>query len=168
MKSLIIVSLLFLQACSNLPANIKNAPQVDTQLHHVLANSHNFKNTPVRWGGKIIDVENKVEGTQIQILYYPLNHYGRPLLDKPSLGRFISISKQFLDPAIYPKDTEITIAGSINGMVEKVIGEQTIKVPVVTIDGHHIWPKYQQIYRPYYDYYNHNHYYGYRTPYVLF
>ena len=160
MKWFLLISILFLQACSNLPANIKNAPNVDIQLHDVLSNnSNNYQNNPVRWGGKIIDVENKSDITKIQILTYPLNHYGRPQLNQPPSGRFISISNQFLDPEIYIKDTEITIAGSLQGTLEKKIGERKITMPVVAIDELHIWPQYQQNHYSSYDYYP---YYGYR------
>lgn len=81
MKWFLFISILFLQACSNLPANIKNPPDVDIQLHQVLMNSSNFQNSPVRWGGTIIDVENEADKTNMQILFYPLNYYGRPILN---------------------------------------------------------------------------------------
>jgi len=153
MKWFLLISILLLQACSNLPANIKNAPSVDIQPHHVLSNSNNVNNTPVRWGGKIIDVENKANETVIQILFYPLNYYGRPQLNQTSSGRFLSISKQFLDPAVFTKDAEITIAGTLQGSEEKMIGEKTITVPIVSINNHYIWPQNQQRYNNAYPYY---------------
>jgi len=160
MKWFLLLSILLLQACSNLPDNIKNAPSVDIQPQQALSNSNDFTNYPVRWGGKIINVENKADETKIQILAYPLNYYGRPQLNQSPSGRFLSVSKQFLDPAIYTKDSEITIAGSLQGTLEKTIGEKTITVPIVTIDYHHIWPRQQQ--QNYYREYNYNPYYGYR------
>lgn len=155
MKGLIFISIFFLQACSNLPANIKNAPKADVQLHQVLANSDNFKNNPVRWGGTIIDVDNEPDTTKMQILLYPLNFYGRPILSRTALGRFIAVSKQFLDPAIYTKGTEITVAGSLQGTMQKKVGEKSVTVPVVAIDEQHIWPAYSR------SYYNNDSYYGY-------
>ena len=44
---------------------------------------------------------------------YPLNYYGRPQLNKPSEGRFVIKSTEFLDPAVYAKDKEITVAGTL-------------------------------------------------------
>ncbi len=146
MKGFLFISIFFLQACSNLPANIKNAPSADVQLHQVLANSSNFQNNPVRWGGTIIEVANEPDETKMQVLLYPLNYYGRPVLSQPALGRFMTVSKLFLDPAIYSKGTEITITGSLQGTVEKVIGERSITVPVINMDGYHVWRAYQQSY----------------------
>ena len=162
MKWFLFFNIFFLQACSNLPENIKNAPSVEIQLHDVLSDSNNYQNNPVRWGGKIIDVENKTDKTKIQILTYPLNYYGRPQLNQSPLGRFLTVSKQFLDPAIYTKDTEITISGSLQGTVEKRVGEKKITMPVVAIDAHHVWPQNQQNYSRSYNYYP---YYGYRQRY---
>ncbi len=155
MKSLLFISIFFLQACSNLPANIKNAPSADVQLQQVLANSSNFQNNPVRWGGTIIEVVNEPDETKMQILLYPLNYYGRPVLSRTAMGRFIAVSKLFLDPAIYPKGTEITIAGSLQGTIKKKVGEKAVIIPVVAIDEYHVWPAYQRSY-----YYNDS-YYGY-------
>ena len=159
MKWLLFISILFLHACSNLPANIKNPPNVDIHLHQVLKNSSNFQNNPVRWGGTVIDVENETDKTNIQILFYALNYYGRPLLNQPSPGRFITVSKQFLDPEIYAKGTEITVVGKLQGTVEKQIGKKLVAVPIVTIEEHHIWPQYQTNYYRYrYRYYPYNSY----------
>lgn len=166
MKWILLLSIFFLQACSNLPVNIKNAPSTDLQFHHVLSDSASFQNQPVRWGGTVIDVVNKAQETELQIMYYPLNYYGRPLLNKSPSGRFLSISKQFLDPALYTTNTEITIAGSIQGTVEKTIGEKIITMPIIAIDNYHIWPKFQQNYYrpydpPYFEYEYRYHYYPY-------
>jgi outer membrane lipoprotein len=164
MKWFLLISILFLHACSNLPANIKTPPAVDIQLHQTLTNAADYQNYPVRWGGTVIEVKNKTDETTMQILYYPLGYYGRPNLNQTSLGRFVTVSKQFLDPAIYTKGTEITIAGSFLSLVEKQIGEKPVKMPLIAIDTQHIWPKYRQnYYRGYYDYpYR---YYGYRGRY---
>ena len=110
----------------------------------------------MRWGGRIIDVENKTDKTNIQILIYPLNFFGRPQLNQTPLGRFVTVSKQFLDPAVYTKDTAITVSGSLQGTVEKMIGEKKITMPLVATDVYHVWRQYH--YRPY-NYFPH---YGYR------
>ena len=169
MKWFLFISVLFLYACSNLPDNIKNPPTVDIQLNQVLQNSSDFQNHPVRWGGTIIDVKNKANSTLIQILSYPLDYFARPKLNQPAIGRFISISNQFLDPAIFAKGTKITIAGTLQGTVEKKVDEKIITIPIIAIDNHHIWPHYRQnYYRPYgyYPYFNYGggfypyHFYG--------
>ncbi|MGH8685383.1 MAG: Slp family lipoprotein, partial [Nitrosospira sp.] len=76
-------------------------------------NLSTYKETSVRWGGVIVDVENEENFTLLQVLSYPLNSYGRPQLNKQTEGRFVIKSTEFLDPAVYAKDKEITVAGTI-------------------------------------------------------
>lgn len=158
MKWFFIFCMLFLQACSNLPANIQNPPTVDIQLHQVLKSSNQYQNQPVRWGGTVIDVENETDKTTLQILFYPLDYYGRPRINQKASGRFISISPHFLDPAIYSTGTQITIAGTIQNTVIKQIGKKPVSIPVIAINTAHIWPNYRQT-----DYWDYD--YGYRYPY---
>lgn len=164
MKGFLLISLFLIQGCSNLPINIKDAPKNDIQPHQINKDNQLYKNMPVRWGGTVIDVENEAESTRVQILLYPLGYFGRPDLTQSALGRFVTVSKQFLDPAIYAKGVEVTVAGNVLGVVEKKVGKTVVSIPLVAMDGHHIWPKKQDNYYRY-DTYNYNYrdrYYPYR------
>lgn len=132
--------LLFLVGCSNLPPAIKDAPLVDISYPQAAQAISSYPAAPVRWGGVIVDVENEQTSSQVQVLSYPLNNYGRPLVDKPSEGRFVINSPEFLDPAVYAKNTEITVAGILNGDVERTIGKKVLHLPVVKTSVIHLWP----------------------------
>lgn len=160
MKLFLFISILFLHACSNLPTTIQYPPKGNLQLQQVLRDNSDYQNSLVRWGGTIIDVENKADSTKMQVLYYPLNYYGRPIINKTANGRFITESKLFLDPAIFTKGTQITVSGTLQGFQKKQIGEKSITLPIVVMDSHYIWPEYQQNYYADYGYSYHN--YGYR------
>ena len=134
-RHLIAICLLFLSACSNLPPAIEDPPLYDISYSQATQNIARFKDAPVRWGGVVIDVENEQNFSLVQILYYPLNSYGRPRLDKPNEGRFLIKSPEFLDPAVYTKDSEITVAGILKGDVERKVGNKTLRFPSHSFTG---------------------------------
>jgi outer membrane lipoprotein len=86
----------------------------------------------------------------VQVLSHPLSYYGRPQLSKPSEGRFVIKSSDFLDPAVYAKDKEITVAGTLNGDIERSIGKKTIRLPLLSSTAIYLWPVFQN--NPYYGY----------------
>lgn len=123
-----------------MPPAIEDAPQFDVSYSQAVQSGGNFKSAPVRWGGVIAQVENEQQRSLIHVLYYPLNGYGRPQIDQDTPGRFVIESKQFLDPAIYTKDTLITVAGNLNGDIQRTIGQKTLNLPLVTSSVLHLWP----------------------------
>jgi outer membrane lipoprotein len=156
---LLISILLFLGACSNLPPAIEEPPLYDISYNEAVRNIAQFKDAPVRWGGEIIDVENEQNFSLVQVLYYPLNSYGRPRIDKPNGGRFLIKSSEFLDPAVYTKDTDITVAGTLQGDAERKVGNKSLRLPIILAKVIHLWPA--NIYSNYYGYGYGYPYYGY-------
>jgi outer membrane lipoprotein len=133
----------FLSACAGLPAAVKNVPVSNLSYKQVSADPNNYKDTPVRWGGVIIDVENEENQTLVQVLSYPLDYSGRPRTTKQSEGRFVVKSAEFLDPAVYKKDREITVAGVLEGDIERKIGKKTVRLPLLSSTAIYLWPVYQ-------------------------
>lgn len=146
MKRYLLSICLLLNACMNLPSAIKNAPDFDVDYSQASQNIANYKAAPVRWGGVIIDVENEQTYTLLQVLYYPLNYYGRPNLNEPNVGRFLIKSTEFLDPAVYAKNKEVTVAGTINGDMERTIGNKSMRLPLVSASVIYLWPDYERYY----------------------
>ena len=133
---------LFLSACSNLPPAIQDAPLYDIAYRQAMQNLAKYKNAPVRWGGIIVDVENEQDYTLVQVLYYPLGSYGRPLTDQSNEGRFVIKTPEFLDPAIYAKSTEITVAGTLAGDIERTVGKKNMRLPLISAGVIYQWPDY--------------------------
>lgn len=142
MKRHLLLLYLLLSACSTLPSAIEDAPLYDISYSQAIQNISNYKEAPVRWGGVIIDVENEQNFSLVQVLYYPLNSYGRPRLDEPNEGRFLIKSTEFLDPAVYAKDKEITVAGLLKGDMERTIGKKIMRLPLISATVIHLWPTY--------------------------
>jgi len=159
MKLYLLLPCLLLSACAGLPSAVRDAPAVDVSYNQVSRDINNYKDVSVRWGGVIIDVENEEHSSLMQVLFYPLDFSGRPQLNKPGEGRFVIKSPEFLDPAVYSKDKEITVAGVIEGDIERTVGKRTIQVPLLSATAIYLWPTYYD----YYDYrgYGPSPYFGY-------
>ncbi|SDY04042.1 Slp family lipoprotein [Nitrosomonas sp. Nm58] len=165
-SSLSMISLLLLvSGCTSLPPAIRDFPFIQVPYQAANQDISAYKDVPVRWGGVIIDVENEKDFSLVQVLFYPIDYKGYPQLNKKNEGRFVIESSDFLDPAAYTKDTEITVAGTIKGDIERTIGNKTIRVPLISATAIYLWPKdYRYNYYPYY-YGNPYFYRGYYGPY---
>lgn len=150
MKPFILLLYLFLVACSNIPTNIENPPTFDLSYNYAAQDSERFKKLPVRWGGVIAAVENEANASYLQILSYPLNYHGRPLLNETPRGRFVVKSKQFLDPLLYQKNAEITVAGIFMGKIDKTLDKKVLSLPLVESATLYQWPQYTPYPTPYF------------------
>ncbi len=152
--------ILVLSGCaSQVPILIKLPPNPDPEFHQVKNNIDTFRNQYVRWGGRIISVENKEDLTWIEILASPLNRYGRPGSYTDYEGRFIARVDGFLDPEHYSKDRKLTIFGTIESEFVKRIDDHPYSYPLVSAKEHYLWPEYRTV-RYHYPYY-HGYYYPY-------
>ena len=82
-------------------------------------------------GGRIVETSPSPAGTEITVLQLPLGASDKPTLDKPSEGRFLISSPEFLDPAAYPKLTLITVVGEVTGHTVRPVGEYPYTLPVL-------------------------------------
>lgn len=94
----------------------------------------------VMLGGKIIEVQPAGDQTELTVLQLPLNAYLRPTDADSSEGRFILRSKAFLDPAIYPAGSLITVVGQVQGSEERLIGKMPYRYPVIVPEEIKKWP----------------------------
>ncbi|ASF45308.1 Slp family lipoprotein [Methylovulum psychrotolerans] len=160
MKAYLLLCCVLLTACSSLPPAISDPPHYDLSYSEASQNLTKYKNAPVRWGGVIVDVANEENRSLIQILSYPLSSQGRPLTDQPHQGRFVISSPEFLDPAVYEKDTQITVAGMLAGEIDRTVDKKVLHLPLLSLTALHLWPDYTN--NPMYGSYGtYNAYYGY-------
>ena len=132
--------LLLLNACSGLPPAVRDAEVIDISYGQVHQDIDSYEHTPVRWGGIIVDVENEENFSLMQVMYHPLDSFGRPQVYKAGEGRFVIKTAEFLDPVTYTKDRMITSAGIIEGQVERSVGKKHIWVPLISSSAIHLWP----------------------------
>lgn len=92
-------------------------------------------------GGRIIKTEVRDNGTDLVVLQLNLDSSDRPKNDDQSKGRFLILSAQFLDPALYPDGTLITVVGKVTGSQEKLIGQMPYRYPAIDPLEIKKWPK---------------------------
>jgi outer membrane lipoprotein len=143
MKLYLLSFCMLLSACVGLPASVREVPVADITYPQAIRDLNQYKDISVRWGGVIIDVDNEENFTLVQVLSYPLNYQGRPQLSKSAEGRFVIKSTEFLDPAVYAKDREITVAGKLDGDIQRMIGKKTVLLPLLASRALYLWPVYQ-------------------------
>jgi outer membrane lipoprotein len=93
----------------------------------------NYINQTVMWGGSVIEINAGNELTEMVVLQLELSNQGYPRESDRSQGRFLVRSSKFMDPAIYPDGTLITMVGKVEGSATRLIGEMPYLYPVVTL-----------------------------------
>ena len=99
-----------------------------------------FQGETMLWGGKVIETRVRQGVTDIVVLQLELGAYDRPRDDDLSHGRFMIRSSQFLDPALYPPATLITVAGRLQGSETQAIGQMPYTYPVIDPIEIKKWP----------------------------
>jgi len=158
------LAILALSGCaSQVPVLIKTPPTPDLEFQQVKQSVKTFQDQNVRWGGKIISVENKEDSTWIEILASPLNSYGKPSYRSNYEGRFIAKVDGFLDPKQYDEDRKLTVFGTIDTEFVKRIDEHPYSYPLVSAKEHYLWPEYRTARYQY----RYPYYYGFHHPYYF-
>lgn len=93
----------------------------------------NYINETVMWGGRVIEILAGSEFTDIVVLQLELNNQGYPIESDRSRGRFLARSDKFMDPAIYPAGTFVTVVGRVEGSETRLIGEMSYLYPVINV-----------------------------------
>jgi outer membrane lipoprotein len=131
--------LLFLGACTSMPPVIKDFSAVDIPYQLISQDINSYQDAPIRWGGKIINVENETDISLVQVLFYPLDRNGYPQTNEVSEGRFAIETSDFLDPAIFTVETIITVVGTVKGEIDRIVGKKNIRIPLVSAEAMHLW-----------------------------
>jgi outer membrane lipoprotein len=137
---------LFLFGCSTFPDKL----QLDdtTQLiayEDAASKAEQVKGKMLRWGGAIAKVENKPDSTVFEMVYYPLNGYGRPVSADESMGRYRIVINGFMDPMVYQVGRLMTFTAQLNGLEKGLVGEHEYVFPTATVEAYYLWKNVQRI-----------------------
>lgn len=116
------------------------------QLSHLVETPEVFKDRLFILGGVIVDTKLTEKGSQIEVLYIPVNGSGYLRDSQLHQGRFLAVysrSKGILDPLIYKKGREITLAGDFVEVRKGKIDEMEYSYPVFEIRQVHLWEEYR-------------------------
>ncbi|MEN1926967.1 Slp family lipoprotein [Luteimonas sp. MJ293] len=106
------------------------------------AGSGNHTGAPVRWGGRVIEVQPQADRTCFTMLSAQLDPYGRPSHSPDgSDGRFMACRTGFYDPAVFTAEREVTFTGRITGYEDTRIGEYNYRLPHMDADVVYLWPE---------------------------
>jgi outer membrane lipoprotein len=106
-------------------------------------------------GGLIVETRFTGKGSQIEALSLPVDSYGYLKETEHSMGRFLAIypsERGFLDPLVYEKGREITLAGEFLEIRKGTIDEMEYAYPVFEIKQIYLWEE-REYYYPDYPYY---------------
>jgi outer membrane lipoprotein len=92
----------------------------------------NYVGRTVILGGKVIETRVTDGATELAVLQLALDGSDRPKDNDQSQGRYLVLSQQFLDPAIYTQGTLITVVGKVQGSEARAIGQMTYIYPRIT------------------------------------
>ncbi len=109
---------------------------------HIKESPDSYTGTTVLVGGEVLRAKRMKDHTRLMILQLPLDDSREPVTDRmKSQGRFIAQKYDFLDPAIVPQGTRITIVGTVSGSQTEPLDEMEYTYPTITIEHLKIWPK---------------------------
>lgn len=91
-------------------------------------------------GGEVLSAKRLTEGTRLEVLQLPLDDSRAPVASRTdSQGRFLALEKAFLDPAMFPQNTRVTIVGEVTGNTSAKLDEVDYQYPTVIIKNLHVW-----------------------------
>jgi outer membrane lipoprotein len=138
------VSLLLLTGCAGsqlVSSDMEGRISREVSFPSLQADPDTFRGRWVVLGGKVLNAKRLKHETQIEILQLPLDKADRPnpMLTE-SQGRFLAIQQEFLDPAIVPPGTFVSLVGEVSDAKTLPLDETTYTYPVVQIKTMKVWP----------------------------
>jgi outer membrane lipoprotein len=102
----------------------------------------------VIWGGRILEIVNFEEVTEILVLAYPLTTGNVPRVDEESVGRFVIRFEGYLEPLDFTPGRYLSMAGQLQGKSDEWAYEGTsVELPLVRSKQVHLWPRDQASWR---------------------
>lgn len=131
--ALSLLCFLILMGCGGISKEARSQVTYVGPFNAVQQQPEKYRGETIMWGGKVIDTRAKDNSTEMVVLQLGLGSQQRPQDNDQSQGRFIIQSRQFLDPAIYPQGTLITVVGPLKGAELRRIGEMEYRYPVIDV-----------------------------------
>lgn len=95
----------------------------------------------VTWGGRLIEARHRPQATELELIAYPLNECGRPLVDQASLGRFILLYPGYLETAELRSGRQITATGRLVGVSDGEVGAMPYRLALLEDPAPRFWPE---------------------------
>jgi len=142
----------FLYVLSGCTADLVLPSSIEQRLDHTVTfvtlreHPDAYRGRLVALGGKVLNANRLKDRTEIEVLQLPLNNVHLPRASlAETQGRFLAFQKEFLDPALFPDGTRVTLVGEVTGTMIKTFGEMAYSYPTLEIKYLKIW----EVVRPY-------------------
>ncbi len=150
MRSGWLILIALLASCSSsIPVEIRQTLDNAPGVAQVREQPDSYISQQVRWGGMILETENRQNTSSLTIIAFPLSDQGEPRTSAQSPGRFIAVVDEFLEPQVYGRDRLITVKGSYYHTETLKVGEYPYLYPVIDVEHYYLWPKKQPRYVDY-------------------
>lgn len=166
-RALTIAMLLAVAACAPvLNKDLMREGAREFEPRHLLETPEVFSGKLFVFGGVIVETRLVEAGSQIEALFVQVDRYGYLRETTGYRGRFLAIyprSKGVLDPLIFKKGREVSLAAEFLEVRKGRIDEMEVSYPVFEIRQVYLWEEYRG--HPYYAwpayYYPYPYYYPY-------
>ena len=98
-----------------------------------------YGTSDVIWGGRIVQVRNFADHSEVEVLAYPLDGSQRPKANDNGNGRFIAAMPGYVESLDFPAGSLITVSGRLNGTRGGNVGQAPYTFPIVSVGQSHVW-----------------------------
>lgn len=92
-------------------------------------------------GGRLLGLHKNGGQSYLEVLEHPLDSQLRPMVGDHSEGRFLIKMADGTDPSIWAEDRLVTLAGRVEGVQARALGQTQYHYPVLTLEEVHLWPE---------------------------
>lgn len=123
--------LILLTACADESVRSVNR---DPGLEQAVSEPEYWRGREVIWAGTLVALHNLADGSQLEVLAYPLVRDGEPDLDAVPLGRFLAQVPGYLEPLDYVPGRLLQVRGRLAGNQDGRVGAAELSFPLVEAD----------------------------------
>ncbi|MFO7840238.1 MAG: Slp family lipoprotein [Desulfosalsimonadaceae bacterium] len=131
-----------LSACSVVSKDIRREA-VEVPFAGIAEDPAAYEGRMVILGGYVAELENLIDKSRLVLLQAPLDFQDKPGDRQQSEGRFVAVTENFLDPMVYEKGRQVTVAGIVSGRTREKVGEYRYEMPVIEAKEIHLWQQWQ-------------------------
>jgi len=140
----VVPGLVWLGGCASssmeIPEALQNQVEPGITFSQILQHPESYQGKMIMLGGEVLSARRLADGTRLEVLQLPLDDSQRPVVTRTdSQGRFLAMEKGFLDPAMFPPNTRITIVGEVTGSIAAKLDEMDYQYPTIVIKHLHVW-----------------------------
>ncbi|MCG6880400.1 MAG: Slp family lipoprotein [Deltaproteobacteria bacterium] len=133
-----------------IPQAIRDRVNRDITFEALKENPAAYEGQMVLLAGVIVKTTNNPTGATLEMYQTQMDWEDRPVHTDASKGRFLVQTNDFLDPEIYSKQREVTVAGTVLGVRLMKLDEMEYPYPVIQAKAIHLWEKIETLpYDPY-------------------